>query len=179
MIIAVDGPAASGKGTLAQGLARHYGLPHLDTGLLYRAVGLAVRDVVETGNARGRLLDYREVLETIRAFLFRSRLRFRSVLHQPRHTERASCQRATLGQAAAPMQKCWRFGRLSSVTMMRRRLASGRFAPLFCLTVAHLLEAPRSSASENPRAHPRVLPPARGCLRTSGVSWGPSHRCTG
>jgi CMP/dCMP kinase len=44
MIIAVDGPAASGKGTLAMGLARHYGLPHLDTGLLYRAVGLAVRD---------------------------------------------------------------------------------------------------------------------------------------
>ena len=48
MIIAVDGPAASGKGTLAQGLARHYGLPHLDTGLLYRAVGLAVRDAVDT-----------------------------------------------------------------------------------------------------------------------------------
>lgn len=42
MIIAVDGPAASGKGTLAAGLARHYRLPHLDTGLLYRAVGLAV-----------------------------------------------------------------------------------------------------------------------------------------
>ena len=42
MIIAVDGPAASGKGTLAFGLARHFGLPHLDTGLLYRAVGLAV-----------------------------------------------------------------------------------------------------------------------------------------
>lgn len=41
MIIAVDGPAASGKGTLALGLARHYGLPHLDTGLLYRAVGFA------------------------------------------------------------------------------------------------------------------------------------------
>ena len=44
MIIAVDGPAASGKGTLAAGLARHYGLPHLDTGLLYRAVGVAVAD---------------------------------------------------------------------------------------------------------------------------------------
>jgi cytidylate kinase len=41
MIIAVDGPAASGKGTLAAGLARHFALPHLDTGLLYRAVGLA------------------------------------------------------------------------------------------------------------------------------------------
>ena len=42
MIIAVDGPAASGKGTLARRLAEHYGLPYLDTGLLYRAVGLAV-----------------------------------------------------------------------------------------------------------------------------------------
>jgi CMP/dCMP kinase len=42
MIIAVDGPAASGKGTIARALARHYGLPHLDTGLLYRAVGLGL-----------------------------------------------------------------------------------------------------------------------------------------
>ena len=40
MIVAVDGPAASGKGTIARALARHYGLPHLDTGLLYRAVAL-------------------------------------------------------------------------------------------------------------------------------------------
>jgi cytidylate kinase len=39
-VIAVDGPAASGKGTIARALARHYGLPHLDTGLLYRAVAL-------------------------------------------------------------------------------------------------------------------------------------------
>jgi cytidylate kinase len=39
MIIAVDGPTASGKGTIARALAEHYGLPHLDTGLLYRAVG--------------------------------------------------------------------------------------------------------------------------------------------
>jgi cytidylate kinase len=43
MIIAVDGPAASGKGTLARRLAGHFGLHHLDTGLIYRAVGLAVR----------------------------------------------------------------------------------------------------------------------------------------
>jgi CMP/dCMP kinase len=41
MIIAVDGPAASGKGTIARALAAHYALPHLDTGLLYRAVGVA------------------------------------------------------------------------------------------------------------------------------------------
>ena len=39
MIIAVDGPTASGKGTIARALAAHYGLPHLDTGLIYRAVG--------------------------------------------------------------------------------------------------------------------------------------------
>jgi cytidylate kinase len=43
MIIAVDGPAASGKGTLARRLAGHFDLHHLDTGLIYRAVGLAVR----------------------------------------------------------------------------------------------------------------------------------------
>ena len=42
MIIAIDGPAASGKGTLARRLAVHYGLPHLDTGLLYRGVGRAM-----------------------------------------------------------------------------------------------------------------------------------------
>jgi cytidylate kinase len=39
LIIAVDGPTASGKGTIAKALSAHFGLPHLDTGLLYRAVG--------------------------------------------------------------------------------------------------------------------------------------------
>ena len=47
MIIAVDGPTASGKGTVAAGLARHFGLKRLDTGALYRAVGLAVLDAGE------------------------------------------------------------------------------------------------------------------------------------
>jgi CMP/dCMP kinase len=51
MIIAIDGPAASGKGTLAKRLAAHYGLPHLDTGLLYRAVARHVLD------AKARLDD--------------------------------------------------------------------------------------------------------------------------
>ncbi len=44
MIIAVDGPLASGKGTIAKALARHFGLPHLDTGALYRATAIAVID---------------------------------------------------------------------------------------------------------------------------------------
>jgi len=39
-VIAVDGPAASGKGTIARALAKHFGLPHMDTGLLYRQVAL-------------------------------------------------------------------------------------------------------------------------------------------
>jgi cytidylate kinase len=42
LIIAVDGPAASGKGTIARALAAHFGLPHLDTGKLYRAVALSL-----------------------------------------------------------------------------------------------------------------------------------------
>src|SRR5680860_1470713 len=46
MIIAIDGPAASGKGTLGKRVAAHYGLAHLDTGKLYRAVA---RDTVATG----------------------------------------------------------------------------------------------------------------------------------
>ena len=42
ILIAVDGPAASGKGTIARALARHFGLPHMDTGCLYRAVALSM-----------------------------------------------------------------------------------------------------------------------------------------
>jgi cytidylate kinase len=50
MIIAIDGPAASGKGTLGKRLAAHFGLRHLDTGLIYRAVAKALLDA-------GRALD--------------------------------------------------------------------------------------------------------------------------
>jgi cytidylate kinase len=44
MIVAIDGPAASGKGTIARRLAAHFGLPHLDTGLLYRATARVLLD---------------------------------------------------------------------------------------------------------------------------------------
>ncbi|MGC0051980.1 (d)CMP kinase [Brucella pituitosa] len=43
-VVAIDGPAASGKGTLARRIAIHYGIPHLDTGLTYRAVAKALLD---------------------------------------------------------------------------------------------------------------------------------------
>ncbi|MBV9078283.1 MAG: (d)CMP kinase [Methylobacteriaceae bacterium] len=54
MIIAIDGPAASGKGTLARRLAAHLGRPHLDTGLLYRAVARAMLDRGEPLENPGR-----------------------------------------------------------------------------------------------------------------------------
>ena len=63
MIIAIDGPAASGKGTLGKRLAAHYGLRHLDTGLLYRAVAKALLDTgvplddQEVAVAAARALD--------------------------------------------------------------------------------------------------------------------------
>ena len=96
-VIAVDGPAASGKGTIAVGLAAAFGLPVLDTGLLYRAVGLATRRAgdelddaaaaawharaldlgrldasalrtLEAGEAASRVAVHPAVRETLRAF---------------------------------------------------------------------------------------------------------------
>ena len=72
LIIAVDGPAASGKGTIAARLAREYGLPHLDTGLLYRAVGLGVLDAggslddEAAAEAVARALDAADLTDTDR-----------------------------------------------------------------------------------------------------------------
>ncbi len=71
MIIAIDGPAASGKGTLARKLAAHFKLPHLDTGLLYRATARALieadrpLDNIEDAVAAARslaLIDFDEAL---------------------------------------------------------------------------------------------------------------------
>src|SRR5690606_21977097 len=71
MIIAIDGPAASGKGTLGRRLAAHFGLPHLDTGLLYRAVahrlltaGEALDDVTAAA-AAARELDLAGLDESV------------------------------------------------------------------------------------------------------------------
>jgi cytidylate kinase len=61
MIIAIDGPAASGKGTLAKRVAGHFGFHHLDTGLLYRAVARDVRAV------DGRLDDPQDAAKAARA----------------------------------------------------------------------------------------------------------------
>lgn len=57
MIITIDGPAASGKGTLGKRLAEHYGLRHLDTGLIYRAVAKALLDAGHPLDDRARAAE--------------------------------------------------------------------------------------------------------------------------
>lgn len=104
MIVAIDGPAASGKGTLARRIAAHYGLPHLDTGLLYRGVARIMLD-------RGFPLDNVEIAETIAqhldlADLDPERLRMREVgeaasvvaAHGPVRKALLELQRAFAGQ---------------------------------------------------------------------------------
>ncbi|MED5365113.1 MAG: (d)CMP kinase [Pseudomonadota bacterium] len=63
MIIAVDGPAASGKGTIARRLAAHFGLPYLDTGGLYRAVGLAMLRAESDPDDAARAAEVAETLD--------------------------------------------------------------------------------------------------------------------
>ncbi|MDA0744375.1 MAG: (d)CMP kinase, partial [Proteobacteria bacterium] len=83
LVIAVDGPAASGKGTIAARLAAHYGLPYLDTGLLYRAVGLAVLD------AGGDLGDAEAATQAAQA------LDLASLSDDPRLTDRGAGEAAS------------------------------------------------------------------------------------
>jgi cytidylate kinase len=66
MIIAIDGPAASGKGTLGKQLAVHYGLRHLDTGLIYRAAAKALLDGGHSPDNRARAVAAAEALDPSR-----------------------------------------------------------------------------------------------------------------
>jgi cytidylate kinase len=104
MIVAIDGPAASGKGTLARRIAAHYGLPHLDTGLLYRGVAKIMLD-------RGFPLDNIAIAEAIAqnldlADLDAGKLRTREVgeaasvvaAHGPVRQALLALQRAFAGQ---------------------------------------------------------------------------------
>jgi CMP/dCMP kinase len=63
MIIAIDGPAASGKGTLGKRLASHFGLSHLDTGLIYRAVAKALLDNGRSPDDRAHALAAANALD--------------------------------------------------------------------------------------------------------------------
>jgi CMP/dCMP kinase len=66
MIIAIDGPAASGKGTLGKRLAAHYGLRHLDTGLIYREVAKTLLDAGHSPENRARAVAAAEAIDPTR-----------------------------------------------------------------------------------------------------------------
>jgi CMP/dCMP kinase len=66
MIIAIDGPAGSGKGTLGKKLAAHYGLRHLDTGLIYRAVAKALIDAGRAPSDAGAAVAAAQALDPAR-----------------------------------------------------------------------------------------------------------------
>lgn len=63
MIIAIDGPAASGKGTISKKLAQQFDLPHMDTGLLYRAVGYAMGDQLDRADWEQLAIEKAKSLE--------------------------------------------------------------------------------------------------------------------
>ena len=65
MIIAIDGPAASGKGTVSKKLAAHYRLRHLDTGLLYRAVAKALLDAGHAPNDEARAIAAAKAIDPV------------------------------------------------------------------------------------------------------------------
>jgi CMP/dCMP kinase len=91
-VIAVDGPAASGKGTVAGALAREYGLPFLDTGLLYRAVGVLTE-------AAGHDLDSIEAATEIAANLDAL------TIDDPRFRTRAASEAASRVAVHAPVRE--------------------------------------------------------------------------
>jgi cytidylate kinase len=66
MIIAIDGPAASGKGTLAKRLAAHYGFRHLDSGLLYRGVAMSVLDAGKSPDDKAAAIAAAKVFDPAR-----------------------------------------------------------------------------------------------------------------
>ena len=83
LVIAVDGPAASGKGTIARALARHYDLPHMDTGVLYRSVALTL---ARFGG------DFDNEFEAVRAACLKGRFGRGPLL--PLQVEKVACARS-------------------------------------------------------------------------------------
>ena len=145
MIIAVDGPTASGKGTIAKHLAAHYGLKRLDTGSLYRAVGLAVLDAggdpadVKNAVAAAEALDLSAIdehrIRSSAAGLAASKVavipEVRAVLRRAQQVFASDPQGAVLdgrdiGTVICPNADVKRFVTASLAERTRRRLAELR-----------------------------------------------------
>ncbi len=139
MIIAIDGPAAAGKGTLARRLAAHLGLPYLDTGLLYRAVG---RRVLDAGaDPRDAAVALREAQALTPADLDRAGLR------GPVADMAASAVAAMPPVRAALLEFQRRFGRTRGAVMDGRDIGTVIFpdaqAKLFVTASAEVRAARR------------------------------------
>ena len=125
MIIAIDGPAAAGKGTLARRLAQELGLPYLDTGLLYRAVG---RRVMQAGADPANAAMAQTHAEALRPEdLARDDLRSPDADHAASLVAAVPAVRAALQMPPGPPRHCARPPMLSC--WIRRRLARRRLLP--------------------------------------------------
>ena len=149
MIIAVDGPAASGKGTIARALAGHFNLPHLDTGLLYRAVGVQALD-----DGRG-VLDLHWAAELARRLV-------------PEALERDGLRTARAGQAAS---------KVAALPEVRAALLDfqRRFARQSLARIKALVSVPSPEAALPPGAAPRpTTPPPAAPVVPAGAPTGSS-----
>ena len=153
-IIAIDGPAAAGKGTLARRLAAHLGLPYLDTGLLYRAVG---RRVLDRGEARPT----------------RRRPNARRVTCVPRTWSGPTCAARRRMPPPPPSprcpacaRRCWRFSATSA--RLGARCWMGAISARWCFRTADLKLF--IIATPEARAHRRWLE-----LRDRGVDVDPAE----
>ncbi len=121
MIIAIDGPAASGKGTIARRLAGHFNLPHLDTGLLYRATARA-------------LLDEGARLDDVEAAVLAARGLALSVFDERRLRGREMGEAASVVAAIGPVRDTlmdvqWRFAQQSGGAVLDGRDIGTVIAP--------------------------------------------------
>src|SRR6266446_4163200 len=129
MIIAIDGPAASGKGTLGKQLAAHYGLRHLDTGLIYRAVAKTLLDAGHSPENRARAVAAAEAIDPTR-------------FHEPALKSQAVGAAASLVSAIPEVRKAVlafqrSFGRTPPGAVLDSQRA---VAPLKAAPDAHLLD---------------------------------------
>jgi len=142
LIIAVDGPAAAGKGTLARRLAAHLALPYLDTGLLYRATG---RRVLDAGGDPASPEDATRAAETLRpADLDRGDLR------GPPADDAASKVAAIPGVRAALLEFQRRFGQAQGAVLDGRDIGTVVFpeAPVKLFVTASPEERARRRHAE-------------------------------
>lgn len=180
MIIAIDGPAASGKGTLARRLAAHYGLRHLDTGLTFRAVAAALL-------ARGLPLGDEEVAVATARNLDLSRLD-REVLSAHEIGEAAS-RIAVLpglarGTGGSPARLCGRRTRRGPRwTRHRHGRLPGRPGEALCNRFSRGARAPSHGGAPRARARkpnsPMCFPTWSGATRaTRDGQWLPCVKRT-